>query len=575
MTLALTAPDAAGAAHQPQRWPGLTHAEWRWLGIVGAVLLAVLALPYVAWLVWGPRDLVHIGSFWYPGDFPVYLAAMDQGARSGSWLIHDRFTPEPHQPIFMFPLYVGIGKLAARLHLTPLLVYYVGEALGRIGLLVWLYVFGAAFLPTVGQRRLALALMVMGTNLGLWGALLAQPLYAGQGESAALPLGATLEVMTLGVFLAPLHLMLGLACTVLAIAAFAAAIQPGATSRAYAAVSAAVLGLALLHPFNLPVVLGLFGLYTAVRWVRIRRWPGQAVAATALASGVALPLLLYNYWAFRLEPFWSVVYGQQNTVPSPEPLRLLLDYGLVLLLAPLALRAWPAPRTERQWLALLAGGLLLLALYAPVPFQRRLAFGVQPALAVLAAAGLAWWTGRRARRGRRRLTLAVVVLALPTAAFLYVGVVYSALANTPLTVYVASREEWQAGEWLAAHMATDEVVLGEQKSGFWLAALVPGRVWLGHEGITYDVLGKQVVIDAVLHSTPDEAAALLSSNGVTYLFVGPRERAEGSMTVTPGATAVAAPGSSIDRGQPPALRRVYQEGGVEIYRVEPHPEPVP
>ena len=213
--------------------------------------------------------------------------------------------------------------------------------------------------------------MVMGTNLGLWGALLAQPLYAGQGESAALPLGATLEVMTLGVFLAPLHLMLGLACTVLAVAAFAAAMQPCAPYRAYGALGAAVLGLALLHPFNLPVVLGLFGLYTAARWARTRRWPARAVAATALASGVALPLLLYNYWAFRLEPFWSVVYGQQNTVPSPEPLRLLLDYGLVLLLAPLALRAWPAPRTERQWLALLAGTLLLLALYAPVPFQRR------------------------------------------------------------------------------------------------------------------------------------------------------------------------------------------------------------
>jgi hypothetical protein len=518
--------------------------------VVGAILLALCAVPYAAWLVRGPADLVHVGSFWYPGDFPVYLAAMDQGAHSDSWLIYDRFTPEPHRPVFMFPLYVGIGKLGALLHVAPLLVYYLGEMLGRLALLAALYVFAATFLSTVGRRRLALALMLMGTNLGLWGALLAQPLYAGQGESAALPLGATLEVMTLGVFLAPLHLMLGLACTVLAIAGFAAALAPGAAWRAYAALTAAVLGLALVHPFNLPVVLLLFGLHTALRWLRTRRWPWRAVGATALAGFVALPLLLYNYYAFRIEPFWSVVYGQQNTVPSPDPLRLLLDYGLVLLLAPLALGAWPAPRGDRQWLALLTGLLLLLALYAPVPFQRRLAFGLQPALAVLAAAGLAWWAGRLRQRARRRLQLAVVVLALPTALFLYVGVVYSALANTPLTVYVASREEWRAGEWLAARMAPEEVVLGVEESGFWLAALIPGRVWLGHDGITYDVPGKRAVIDQVLHSAPPDAARLLGEHHVTYLFYGPRERAEGTITTTAG------------------LQRIYAAGDVEIFRVD-------
>ncbi len=542
---------ATPAAGDAPRLGLVTRVEWRWLAAIGALLLVLLAVPYATWLVLGPRDLVHIGSFWYPGDFPVYLAAMDQGARSPSWLIHDRFTPEPHQPVFMFPLYVGIGKLAALLHVPPLAVYYVGEVLGRVALLAALYLFAAAFLPTAGQRRLAVGLMVVGTNLGLWGALLAQPLYAGQGESAALPLGATLEVMTLGVFLAPLHLMLGLACTVLAIAAFAAAVEPRATWRAHAALAAAILGLALLHPFNLPVVLALFGLYTALRWVRVRRWPWRPIAATALATAIALPLLLYNYWAFRIEPFWSVVYGQQNTVPSPEPLRLVLDYGLVLLLAPLAVWAWRAPRGERQWLALLSGALLLLALYAPVPFQRRLAFGVQPALAVLAAAGLAWWAGRLTRRARRRLALAIVILALPTALFLYVGVVYSAVANTPLTVYVASRDEWQAGEWLAARMGPEEVVLGAEKSGFWLAALVPGRVWLGHEGITYDVPGKHAVIERVLHSPPDEAARILRQHGINYLFYGPRERAEGTLTETG------------------ALRRIYEDGGVEVFRVEP------
>jgi hypothetical protein len=528
-----------------------TPAERRWLAWISLLVLTLLAVPYLAWLVAGRHDLVHIGAFWYPGDFPVYLAAMDQGARSASWLIYDRFTPEPHNPVFMFPIYVGIGKLAALLGVPPLTVYYAGEILGRVGLLAALYAFAATFLPTVSQRRLVLGLMLVGTNLGLWAALLVQPFLAGAREDEALGLGASLEVMTLGVFLAPLHLMVGLACTVFALAAFAWAAEPGAGGRARLALAAAVLGLALVHPFNLPVVLGIFGLHTGLQLIRTRRWPWSAVLATALAGLVALPLLLYNYYTFRVEPFWSVVYGQQNTVVSPSVWRLVVDYGPVLLLAPLALRAWPAPRAERHWLILLAGAVMLLALYAPVPFQRRLAYGLQPALAVLAAAGLAWWAARLRPRGRRRLGLALVVLALPTAAFLYVGVIGSALANTPLQVYVASRAEWQAGEWLAARMGTDEVVLATEKSGFWLAALIPGRVWLGHEGITYDVPGKRAVVDEVLASSPAAAARLLAAHGVTYLYYGPRERAQGTVTEAPG------------------LRRVYATPEVEIYQVEP------
>jgi hypothetical protein len=532
---------------------GITRAEGRWLAVIGAALTGLLAVPSLVWLLAGPRDLVHVGSFWYPGDFPVYLAAMDQGARAPGWLIYDRFTPEPHGPAFMFPLYVGIGKLAALVGLPPLTLYYLGEVVGRVILLVALYVFAAAFLPTVGQRRLALALMLMGTNLTLWAALLLEPVLSRAGTSEALPLGAQLEVTTLGVFLAPLHLMVGLACTVLAIAAFAAASEPGAGWRARAGLAASVLGLALVHPFNLPVVLVLFGLYSAVALVQTRRWPWPALVATVLAGVVAAPWLLYNYYTFRVEPFWSVVYGQQNTVPSPSPLRLVLDYGPVLLLAPLAWWAWPPPRAGRPTLALLAGAVLLLALYAPVPFQRRLAFGVQPVLAVLAAAALAAWAVRLGARGRRRLGLTLAALGLPTAIFLYGGVVASALANTPLTVYVASRAEWAAGEWLAARMMPDEVVLATEKSGFWLAALVPGRVWLGHEGITYDVPTKRAVVAEVLAAPPAEAARRLAAHGVTYLYYGPRERALGALTPAPG------------------LEPVYESPEVVIYRVTAGP----
>lgn len=525
----------------------ITPSEWRWLAWIGALVLALCALPYVVWLGWGASDLVHVGSFWYPRDFTVYLAAMQQGAQAPGWLIYDRFTPEPHDPVFMFPVYVAIGKLAAALGVAPMAVYYAGEFVGRAVLVVALYLFAAALLSTVNQRRVALGLMLVGTNLGLWVALLMEPL-AQQAEGLAL--GAELEVMTLGVFLAPLHLMLGLACTLLAVVAFAAATTPGAGWRAYGALAAAIVGLSLVHPFNLPVVVGVFGFYALVTLVRTRHWPWRVVSAVALAGLVALPFLLYNYYMFRIEPFWSVVYGQQNTVTSPSPLRLLMDYGVMLPLALLAPAVWPRPWTDRQWLALLWGGLLLLALYSPVPFQRRLAYGLQPGLAVLATATLAWWYGRLGSRGRRWLGAGILAAGLPTAAFLYVGMVISAATNAPVEVYVAPRREWDAGEWLAARMTPGDVVLATEDTGFWLAPLVPGRVFLGHKGITYDVDTKRQIVAAVLAGPPAEASRLSRSQGIRYLYYGPREQAEGRLAEAPG------------------LRRIYQAGDVEIFQVD-------
>jgi len=144
----------------------------------------------------------------------------------------------------------------------------------------------------------------------------------------------------------------------------------------------------------------------------------------------------------------------------------------------------------------------------------------------------------------------MLALALPTAAFLYAGMVLSAATNAPVEVYVAGRPEWEAGEWLAARMAPDEVLLATEDSGFWLASLIPGRVWLGHKGITYDVEGKRQVVDAVLAGPPDAAAHLLAIHGIRYLYYGPRERALGVIAETP------------------ELRKVYETPDVTIFQVE-------
>jgi 6-phospho-beta-glucosidase len=75
---------------------------------------------------------------WSPHDFSQYAAAMREGAAAASWLIHDHLTGEPHAPAFMYPLYVGLGKLAGLLHLDAQAVYHGAEIAARVDQPEWL-----------------------------------------------------------------------------------------------------------------------------------------------------------------------------------------------------------------------------------------------------------------------------------------------------------------------------------------------------------------------------------------------------------------------------------------------------
>src|SRR5205085_6344881 len=114
------------------------------------------------------ENRVHVGTYLYVQDFTYYLAAMREGASGTSWLVHNHFSAEPHAPAFMFPLYVGMGKLASAMGLSLLGVYGVVELLGRIALAVGLYVFLASFLVDVTLRRIAYVLAMFGGGLAIW-----------------------------------------------------------------------------------------------------------------------------------------------------------------------------------------------------------------------------------------------------------------------------------------------------------------------------------------------------------------------------------------------------------------------
>ena len=140
-------------------------------------------------------------------------------------------------------------------------------------------------------------------------------------------------------------------------------------------------------------------------------------------------------------------------MPAPSPALVWVDFGVVLLLAPLGLWLWrPCARPERRLLLIWVVATFAW-MYAPVAFQRRLGFGLQPGLAALAAVGLLALQDRLrgSRVGTRPLNYLVTLLALGTSVLVFVSLVSSAASNRPAPVYLWTRAEQDAANWLGRY----------------------------------------------------------------------------------------------------------------------------
>jgi hypothetical protein len=298
--------------------------------------------------------------------------------------------------------------------------------------------------------------------------------------------------------------------------------------------------MALLHSFHAPVLLAAIGLVGLVLW-RSSRGLANLAGAIAACLGAA-PVLLPTVTTFSLDPFWVGTYSLQNLLPSPAPHELLVDLGPTLVLALIGaamLRARVAPFGVLVWLLL-----GLVAMYLPVPYQRRLSFGMQPALAILAGNGLMAACAVLSQRRAAALRLGVVATAASGTLLILVSMIASSFRNAPLPVYRSTRDLDLAVAWLDAAAQPSDVILADWDAANYIAPRTPARVFGGHPVATLHVADKQLAVATVFaHTSSLQVARAL---GVQWLVYGPAE-----------AKLVGPPGP------------VFQAGDVRVYRVNP------
>lgn len=542
---------------------GITAAERRWVLGFSALFLLITWLPYLLGFSVQGSDFVYTGFVFGVEDGNSYIAKMLSGA-FGSWKFFSAHSAYPQAGVWIFPLYILLGKLASPpgLHLQLVALFHLLRLGAALLALLATYDFLAFFIADVRLRRFGLALAALGGGLGWLLFLSGQQSWLG---SLPLDFYSPEAFGFLSLYGLP-HLALARACLLWALLVYLRAVRVDLTNDPIRIPAIALrlgflwllIGLAQpLTMFVLGVVLAwhLAGLAAwqiwrqyrrqAVDWARWRR-----MAVTVIVAGI-LPgvFLLYNAWISYQDPYVSA-WTAQNLIHSPNPLHYVLAYGLLLPYA-----FWGAKRllSAGVWTGwLLPGWIVLFPLlaYAPLGLQRRLTEGVWVAwvtLAMLALEGLS----QTAAAARRRWIALPLWLLFPSSVLLLAGGVLA--VSRPSAPLFRPADEVRLFEYLQSQASPATVVLAAYETGNPLPAWAPVRVVIGHgpESIHLSQLRPQVEAFYALGTPDTQRLDLIRRFNVRYVFWGPAEQALGAWSPAQSAY----------------LQPVFQSGVYQLFQV--------
>jgi hypothetical protein len=517
--------------------------------LVFAVAIAALSLlPYLLAYTWAPPGHHFGGFFFIADDATTYLAKMRQGAE-GSWLWNDPYTSEPHGGVFLFSFYLLFGHLTALLHLPLIAGYHLARISGAVALIIATERLCRRLLSPE-LRTLGLVLVILGSGAGFLAQVLGNPSLLGSPVEALdlhLPeLSGWYSILAIPHFAWATALIIVSLLGLLQIAE-----QP--RWRPIGLTSLALVALTAIHPQMIPVIGLIWAAYQALLY-RFGARPGwRALLAQALPFVATLPLLAYNAWILFYDPTiaeWAHQWRHQ----APGPLSLVVSLGVPLVLALVGWRVGWRARDRALALMMVWPPLVAALLYLPnvANIQRRLLDALYVPVGILAAVGLAALIHRLPRRrGRRVQAIIVTTCCLSSAIVLAIGLRFASGAFAE--AYIPN-DAWNAMQWLSAHHQPSDRALSSPGSGQLLPAYAGVQVYVGHYSETLDYFVKTRNVQAILQPGTSTATvqSFLRANGITLVYWGPAE------SVT-----------TYDPQRQPFLRRIYQDGSVAIYRVEP------
>ena len=518
----------------------IKRSEWLWVAVFGVLVLALTCVPYIVGALRSDDALRFSGFVIGVEDGNSYIAKMQLGAH-GQWLFQLAYAVEEHPQSLMFLFYILLGKLigavvgtsdALRLHDALVFGFHVARVLFGIAMIAVMYRFLAELLPRVRQRRLALIAAVLGGGLGWLLVMIPkmdQPLEFYSPEAFSflhlygLPHLSAVRVFMLGGLLFYLRAV------------------RGRWLWAFAAGSAWFV-MTLIQPFYMIIVYVILVMHIAilavlafrqrdgelVRGVDVGAAAVRALWVSALAGAFGLPLVLYTFLLFMVDPIYQT-WGLQNVILSPSIIHYVSAWGLVALLGLFGLRSL-FRRNLVAW-ALVLGWLIVMPglLYAPYNLQRRFSEGIFVPLVGLAMLGLTVGIGKGwlRRLVSRYGPLVLIAVSLPATGLVWVGGMIAATqSRAPV---FQPRDLVATYAFLGRSLPPRAVVASSYQIGNAIPAYGHLVAYIGHGPETPALEFKRGQVSTFFARTTLDVNRrdIYYGMGVPYVIIGPEERTAG------------------------------------------------
>lgn len=488
--------------------------RWGWT----ALMLLLSSVPYLIFWYKTPPNHRYL---WilppYPEDSLGYIAWSQQAAH-GDILFRLKYTALPHAAFFFNPFFLICGWLS---RLSGCDVQMVHWAVKGIGVVLF---FGAfyKYVDYLGltQFQSGVASIFVGISSG-FGGLLAFAGLVNRWQLAPADLWMP-EVSTNWALLWNPLFPFSLSLIVLIIywldrgtrcACKVDVLKSGITTGV----------LALIHPYALPF------LFTYAVIVTLVRQGSEALVYLSRFFAASSPFVLYIALLSVFEPLVAR-HSARGEMRSPQILDYVLGFGFpfILLLAGLAMKA---VRLVKPYGQLLLWFFLSLGLaYLPLWFQRKLVFGSQIPLCILAAVSLdlffskiAWFRTHKWAMWASTVLLLPLLASTPT--FLLMSEAAEVERNTNSSYFIPN--ELQDGlRYLRSETRPDEVVFATYETSRLIPGLAGNTVVWGHWAMSVDLEERKQWNAQLFNENQNwqdkSRSAAFWGSGIQYIFADGR-----------------------------------------------------
>ncbi|NIA16289.1 MAG: hypothetical protein GWP08_19685 [Nitrospiraceae bacterium] len=559
-------------------------AGYRFPALLALAMIVAGSLPYL-YGYWLADEETRFMGFVGRGVFgPNGYMMLARQAQEGLHLFENRTTPLDVPRVFFNLEWWVFGKTARWTGLSLITVFHIGRAATVI-----LFVFSAHYLTTLCldtafRRRLALALITLGSGFGwiLWGLsravtaafpatrALAHHQIFSPGEVAGFlfPMPLDVEGVNLPAYLfTQPHLMRAAACATLMCAFLIAAERSGKRVYFVWAGVAALLHVAI-RPYGIPEIYLMLAIFPALLCIREKRFDWQRVLNYAIPGLMILPLAAYQVWLKHVNAFGALG-------PSWRPglfVTQVLWLGLPFLLTCLCIRGVCHLRDAKESSVLMALWLALaFTIEQAYPYYRHgqeasfIAYMVVPPILAIgplralyyALRDSAWrkklWSADfTSARFRTGAAVALVLFCMPSFLIAY-GRMFADLRQRPAPLFI-SEDLYQGLQWLEKNADTHDTVLASFDTGQLVPRVAGIKSYQGHYMLTAGYREKMDLAWRFYDTAGDDAfkRKLVRDHGIHYVILGPQERVR----------------SHFVPEQHVWLERCFQRGDVEIFRVK-------